>query len=835
MKYVSVLLPLALPGTYTYTLAPELAAAVQVGSRVVVQFGARRYYTGVVTQLCDAAPQAGIALKPVVGVADASPTVLPAQLRLWQWMAQYYMCTEGEVLKAALPAGLKLESETLLVRNADFDAAGHDLTERDERLLQALDTERGKKITELEKELGLKNLMGPVRRLMDLQAVQVSETLSQGFRPRTETRVRLAEAYFSEARLNELLDALQRAPAQLSLLLSYLDQAQAPAALRLQNAALLAPVAKRALCVARGSEAAFSALRRRGVLEVEQAEVSRLCPVVADEVVEGTPLADRAPKPLGSEQQRALGEVRRALGEKQVCLLHGVTSSGKTEVYIHLIAEALARGEQVLYLVPEIALTTQLTGRLARVFGAQMAVYHSKFPDTERVELWRRQLGPEACPLVLGVRSAIFLPFTRLGLVIVDEEHETSYKQQDPAPRYQARDTAVMLARQWGAKVVLGTATPSLETYRNARSGKYALVEMPQRYGHVELPEIVVEDVKELRRKKLMTGSSPFSPRLLSEVRAALAGHQQAILFQNRRGYAPVIECRACGWTPRCTRCDVSLTLHRGLNKLVCHYCGSVYDVPLQCPACEGRELRDVGYGTEKIEEEARRAFPEARIARMDLDTTRSRAAYERIIGEFQRGEKNLLIGTQMVTKGLDFDRVRVVGILNADQMLNQADFRAHERAFQLMAQVAGRAGRRSGRGLVVLQTRQPQLPLVEQVVRSDYAAMYAMQLEEREQFGFPPAVRLISVMLKHRDEQVVAHAAEALAAALRPAFGSDLLGPDRPVVSRVQLLHLRKLLLKVRPGFTPQSVRRSLWAARQWLLSQAAYKSVAVVFDVDP
>ena len=487
----------------------------------------------------------------------------------------------------------------------------------------------------------------------------------------------------------------------------------------------------------------------------------------------------------------------------------------------------------MLYLLPEIALTTQITTRLGRVFGRRMAVYHSKFPDAERVELWMRQVGPQPFPLILGVRSAIFLPFQNLGLVIVDEEHETSFKQQEPAPRYQARDTAIVMAARQGAKVVLGTATPALETYSNVQKGKYELVEMKERYGHVLLPEIVVENVKELRRKKLM--NSPFSPRLLQEVRTALQQGEQAILFQNRRGYAPVVECRTCGWTPRCTRCDVSLTLHRRLGKLVCHYCGAVYDVPQQCPACHGHELRDMGYGTEKIEEAAHRAFPEARIARMDLDTTRSRSAYERLIGSFQRGETNLLIGTQMVTKGLDFDRVRVVGILNADQMLSQADFRAHERAFHLMAQVAGRAGRRSGRGLVVLQTRQPELPLVQQVVRADYAAMFRDEMEERRLFGFPPAVRLINVMVKHRDEQVAARAAEDLAARLRPVFGTGLLGPDRPVVARVQLLFIRKLMVKVPLTLSSRSVRQTLLAARDALLAQPAFKAVRVIFDVDP
>ena len=831
--YATVLLPLALQGTFTYLLSPALADRVGVGSRVVVQFGPRRYYTAIVTALSETPPDPSLKLKEITEVAGEGPVVLPAQLRLWRWMAQYYLCAEGEVMKAALPAGLKLESETQLVRLADFDADEAELPEAERALLAALDTEKGKTLAAVEKELARGRLMAPLRRLMAAGAVGVKETLTGGFRPRTETRVALTPQYFSEPALNRLFDTLKRAPAQEALLLRYLDLAGASTALTLRNEALLQPVEKRSLTEEGRQDSALAALRQKGVLRTFPVEVARLRPALTAEQTAGTALAAGVPKPLGPQQARALGEVKAALREKQVCLLHGVTSSGKTEVYIHLIREMLAAGRQVLYLLPEIALTTQITTRLARVFGEEMAVYHSKFPDAERVELWQRQLGPKAAGLVLGVRSAVFLPFRRLGLVIVDEEHETSFKQQDPAPRYQGRDTAIVLAAQAGAKVVLGTATPSLETYRHALEGKYALVEMKQRFGEVMLPEIVVEDVKELRRKKLMP--TPFSPRLIDEVRAALAAGEQAILFLNRRGYAPMVECRQCGWTPRCTRCDVSLTLHRRMDKLVCHYCGAIYDIPSVCPACEGHDLRDMGYGTERIEEAAEKVFPEARIARMDLDSTRSRTAYEDLIGAFQRGEKNLLIGTQMVTKGLDFDRVRVVGILNADQMMNMADFRAHERAFQLMAQVAGRAGRRSGRGLVVLQTRQPQLPLVRQVVADDYRAMYADQWAERRDFRFPPAVRLINIFLKHKDEQVVAHAAEQMAQWLRPHFGTDLLGPNRPIVARVQLLHLRQMMLKIDPKWSPASVRRTLSEARTALGAIAAYKGVVVVYDVDP
>lgn len=826
MRTISVILPLALPTTYSYLLPPELEEKVGVGSRVVVQFGAKRYYTAIVSEVREEAPAEveERKLKPVVDVADAQPIVLSHQLKFWQWMADYYMCTVGEVMKAALPSGLKLESETLLVRNAEFEADSLSPAERE--VYHALSAEHGYTLQALEKELHRGGLMRQVRELMEIGAIKVREALSQGFKPRTQTYVRLVEDHATDAAVHSLLDLLKRAPAQEALFLRYLDLSQAHAALTLQNAAILKPVSRKALCTQPSDAAALTALRKRGVLETYEVETTRL---QQPQRAEGDPVLT---KPLSADQQRAAEEIRRALSDHQVCLLHGVTSSGKTEVYIDLIRRTLERGEQVLFLVPEIALTTQLTTRLGRVFGPQMGVYHSKFPDAERVELWKRQLSDEPFPLILGVRSSIFLPFKKLGLVIVDEEHETSYKQQDPAPRYQARDSAIMLARRLGAKVLLGTATPAVETYHNALTGKYGLVCMKQRYGGVQLPEIVVEDVKELRRKRLMT--SLFSPRLIEEVRRALAQGGQAILFQNRRGFSPVLQCRTCGWTPRCTKCDVSLTLHQRLGKLVCHYCGAQYNVPKQCPACGGTELRDMGYGTEKVEAEAMRLFPEARIERMDLDTTRSRTAYERIIERVASGESNLLIGTQMVTKGLDFGRVRVVGILNADQMLSVPDFRATERAFQMLSQVAGRAGRRGERGIVVLQTHQADSPVINQVVRGDYEALYHDQIAEREAYHYPPAYRLITVFLKHRNDDVVDHAAQHYAALLRPFFGENLLGPDRPVVSRVQLQYIRKLMVKIPPTLSPMSVRRSLLSARDVLHGYKVYKSVTVYFDVE-
>lgn len=820
-KYVDVVVPLSLDGLFTYEVPAGLSGRVAAGSRVVVPFGARRSYTAVAVRLHDEAPAAGTALKAVADVLDEAPLLLPAQLELWRWLADYYMCTPGEVMRAALPSGLKLESETQVSLSPEADPAAA-YTPRERALLALLSTERGTSLDALSHRLGGAPLQGVVRRLLDRGAVRVHEALAGRYRPLTEQRLSLAPPYAAPGALRQLYISLDRSPAQRALLDAYFRLA--PPDDGDGGGAPHEVTRARLLAAGGGSASALAQLRRKGVF------AERTCTV--DRLPEG-PVAAAAPLPLAPMQQRAFDAVVEALSGREVCLLHGVTSSGKTEVYTHLIARELAAGRQVLYLVPEIALTTQLTERLGRIFGGRMGVYHSKFPDALRVELWQRQLGPSAFPLVLGVRSSLFLPFRRLGLVIVDEEHDASYKQQDPAPRYNARDAAIVLARLHGARVVLGTATPAMETYRNALERKYALVEMTERYGGVELPEICVEDVGELRRKRLM--KTPFSPRLTAEVRRVLAAGGQAILFQNRRGYAPVVVCRSCGWTPRCPHCDVSLTLHSREGRLVCHYCGATFDVSRSCPQCGDTELRDVGYGTERIEEAVAAVFPEARTVRMDLDTTRSRTAYERIIDDFQTGRANLLVGTQMVTKGLDFGRVGVVGILNADQMLCRPDFRAHERAFQMMAQVAGRAGRRGTRGLVVLQTRSPGLPLIDQVVRGDYAAFYREQAAERRLFRYPPFCRLIYVSLRHRDERTAEGAAAWLAAALRPHFADALLGPDRPPVGRARSLFIRRLVVKAGPALPLAGVRRTLLAARTALLSVQAYRSVGVSFDVDP
>ena len=540
---------------------------------------------------------------------------------------------------------------------------------------------------------------------------------------------------------------------------------------------------------------------------------------------------------MNEAQQEAYNQILFSFLSKNVTLLHGVTSSGKTEIYIHLIRQALERHEQVLYLLPEIALTVQIRERLQKVFGSRLGIYHSKYSDAERVEIWKKQLSSNPYDVILGARSAVFLPFQKLGLIIIDEEHETSFKQQDPAPRYHARSVAIMMAAKMGqgtdCKVLLGTATPSMESYYNAVNGKYGLVTLNSRYQDIQLPEIQIVDIKDLQKRKMMQG--PFSPLLLGSIKKALAAGEQVILFQNRRGFAPMIECRQCGWVPHCTNCDVSLTFHKNIQQLTCHYCGYTYQVPTVCPCCGSTELKGRGYGTEKIEDQVMEIFPEARVARMDLDTTRTRSAYERIISDFSAGRTNLLIGTQMVSKGLDFDKVSVVGILNADSMLNYPDFRAYEHAYMMMAQVSGRAGRKGKQGLVLLQTKSPQLPVINQVVHNDYVGFYKDLLEERKSFRYPPFYHLIYIYMKHRYDQTVNTAAIEMGSLLRQWFGDRVLGPDKPSIAKVKQLNIRKIVLKLENGIDMKRVREYLNLAQEKLLKETRYNSLQIYFDVDP
>ena len=773
MTYVDVILPVPLEGMFTYAVPENVT--VQVGQRVVVPFGRSKTYVGLVGRVHQKPPE-GYTVKAIQQVMDAAPIVTEQQLKLWQWISDYYLSPIGDVYKAALPAGLK-------------------------------DTE--------------------------------------GYKPRTETFVRLTEQYRNETALHVALNVLSRARKQLEAFTKYLELSgwdRTNEELRIKNEEWSpAAVTKEELMNASGVAAeTINQLVKRGMLETYEVEVGRLN--------HGGEYRPELIKPLSAAQEEAYNGILMSMMKKQVTLLHGVTGSGKTEIYIHLIRRALEHKEQVLYLLPEIALTVQMMQRLQRVFGNRLGIYHSKYSDAERVEIWQKQLSKNPYDVILGARSAVFLPFQRLGLVIVDEEHETSYKQQDPAPRYHARSAAIMLSSLFAtphshrensqlsslnSHVLLGSATPSMESYHNTQTGKYGLVELKERFQGLELPEIQVVDTADLQHRKMMNGA--FSPLLLARMREALEHDEQVILFQNRRGFSPVVECHQCGWVPTCQHCDVSLTLHRQLGQLTCHYCGATYRIPTECPCCGGTDLRTRGYGTEKIEQQVRDLFPEARIARMDLDTTRTRNAYERIITDFAAGRTNILIGTQMISKGLDFDRVSVVGIVNADSMLNQPDFRAYEHAYMMMSQVSGRAGRKHRRGLVVLQTKQPQLPVIAQVVRGDYTALYRDLLAERQVFRYPPFVRLVYVFLRHRTE-TTAHAASLdLGARLRQLFPGRVLGPDKPSVAKVSGQHIRKLVVKLEPGLDMPRVRQTLLQLRQQLLADKRYTTLQVFYDVDP
>ena len=814
-KYVDVIVPLPVAGQFTYSVPESLAEKVQWGSRVIVPFGAKRYYTGIVIQT-DSTPSANYEIKEVTEVLDNHPILLKHQYEFWKWMAGYYLCTTGDVYNAAIPSGLKLESETRVEGNPEFEASGP-LPEKEQKVLDLL-ANKSLNISQLEKAAQTRNLMPVIRSLLEKDAIRIKEELKLNYKPRTETRVRLTEKMRNERNIHLQLDMLKRATRQREVLLKYLELSE------WEEGCEPKEVSREKLAEASGaSSGILNELTAKGILETYEHETGRL----DLEAKETSPV-----NALSPIQQAAFDSILRSFGQKDVCLLHGVTSSGKTEIYIHLIQKALQAGKQVLYLLPEIALTAQITERLRRVFGSRLGVYHSKFPDAERVEIWQKQLSDTPYEVILGVRSSIFLPFKRLGLVIIDEEHETSYKQ-DPAPRYHARNAGIMLASMFAAKTLLGTATPSIETYYNAEQGKYGLAELTERHRQIRLPHIELVDIKELARKKRMTAQ--FSPFLLQKIKEALDNKEQVILFQNRRGFAPMIECRTCGWVPKCKNCDVSLTYHKRLNQLTCHYCGYTYQVPEACPACGGTELANRGFGTEKIEDDIRLLFPDARVARMDLDTTRTRTAYEKIIADFEDGKTDILIGTQMVSKGLDFDKVSVVGILNADSMLNYPDFRSYERAFQLMAQVAGRAGRRDKQGLVVLQTKSPDLPLIRQVLDNNYRQMYEDQLAERHLFRYPPFYRLIYVYLKHRKEDVLEQAASQTAVYLRNGLKERVLGPDKPPVARIQTLFIRKIVIKIEQQASMSKVKKYLTEVQQAITADERFRTVNFYYDADP
>ena len=818
--FADVILPLAIPNLYTYRVPYDWNEVIAPGQRVVVQFGRNKLYTAIVRKLHESAPTHYQA-KYLESILDEKPIVNAKQFAFWDWLSTYYMCTVGEVMNAALPGTLRLASETRLVLNPSFGGPYDGLTDKEFLIFEALEIREVLSLKEVAEILGQKTVYPLVKSLLEKKVVYVEEELKERYKPRTKSYVRLTEFASKEENLQGIFQQIEkRAPKQSDALMAYLKDSG-------YSEGNEQPMLKTELQERAGATSAvINQLVKKDVFVVEEIEVGRLAVYDGDQNKELV---------LTDQQAGALSDLRSAFEEKNTALLYGVTSSGKTEVYVQLIKEQIAQGKQVLYLLPEIALTTQIINRLKRYFGDEVGVYHSRFNQNERVEVWNEVLkGKESrFKVLLGARSAVFLPFVDLGLIIVDEEHENTFKQYDPAPRYNARDAAVVMAHLHGCKTLLGSATPSVETHWNARQGRYGYAEMTKRFGGIKLPEILISDIRKAMKRKEM--HSLFTGMLLDHIKHALESGEQIILFQNRRGYSPLWSCEMCAWTPGCERCDVSLTYHKFAHQLRCHYCGFNLEPPVRCEACGSTELKMIGFGTEKIEEELQVLLPDARIARMDLDTTRAKNAYQKIIGDFEEKRVDVLVGTQMVTKGLDFDNVGLVGVLNADSMLRFPDFRAFERAYQLMAQVSGRAGRKGKRGKVVIQTYTPDHWVINKVIANDYAGMYQQEVVERRNYHYPPFYRLTELTLKHRDRDLVNVAAAELAQRMRKRFGARVLGPEFPPVARIKNLYHKNIMLKVERNANTQKVKGILQDMLDAFKQEKDFKSVRIGVDVDP
>lgn len=818
--FAQVILPLSLHDAYTYKVPRHLEDRIGPGQRVIVQFGKKKFYAALVASVTTTRPE-NVEIKEIQQLMDEHPIVLPANFKLWHWMAKYYCCTLGDIFRAALPTGLKLESKSrLFLTDPGFEAH---LTEKEELIVRLIEQDVTY-LAEVERKLGNRFSYPALKSLISKKLVYVEEKISQKYRPKTESFVKLHPEISSEEILNKRADSLKRAKKQLALLYHFCHVTKAfePDEVRV--------IPKKELF----KDTSFSGnllneLVKKKILVQFQKQVSRL---------DGGEIKQVSINLLNKYQEKALSEIKAIFEEKPVTLIHGITASGKTEIYIHLIDEIIKSGKQALYLVPEIALTTQIIQRLKNVFGNKVGIYHSRLNSQERVEIWEKVLlyktdREKGFQVVLGARSAVFLPFSDLGLVIVDEEHENSFKQFDPAPRYNARDMAVVLGLQNNAKVLLGSATPSYESYYNALAGKYGLVNLFKRHSEMELPEIIIADVKKAYKQKRM--HSVLSPELYGLMESALEKNEQVILFQNRRGYSPFVECFTCGHIPKCTNCDVSLTYHKYKKRLSCHYCGFSYRLPDRCDECGSPEIKTRGFGTEKIEDEIKQLFRNARIDRMDLDTTRSKNAFGDIIKKLEERKTDILIGTQMVTKGLDFEHVSVVGILNADNLINFPDFRAHERAYQLISQVSGRAGRKHSRGTVVVQTSQPDHPLIRIIKEQDYNAGLKTQLEERQLFKYPPYYRLIKLIVKHKNTETVDRAADQLATLLRRDKALLILGPEFPLVSRIQLWHHKEIWIKIDRKLNLDHVKTGIVQAVEQVKQMPANSNCMINIDVDP
>jgi primosomal protein N' (replication factor Y) (superfamily II helicase) len=819
--FADVILPQALPQLLTYRVPQILNDSVCVGQRVIVQLGKSKLLTGIVRKLHPQAPN-NYAAKYIEAVLDEKPLIHETQLLLWEWIASYYCCTVGEVMNAALPSGLKLASETKFSLNPEWEQLPQDWNEKEEKIIEALLHRNTITIGEASEILQLKQVQTVLKKLIDKGALISEEELREKFKPKTADFVTLGPTADTEEKLQIVFADLEKRKAQKQsdALMVFLQQSawdqgkrnEVPR-LKLQEAAKV-------------NSAVIAAMAEKNIFKVTTKEIGRLA---------GHLLASDKVKALSADQQNALEQINESFKEKDIALLHGITSSGKTEIYATLIEQCIKEKKQVLFLLPEIALTTQIINRLRKYFGKHVGVYHSGYSENERTEVWNKVLSgiPGECDIILGARSALFLPYNRLGLIIVDEEHEQSYKQHDPAPRYHARDTAIWLAKKFNAKVLLGSATPAIETFWNAKQNKYGLISLNKRYGGIELPAIEICDLRPELKAKTMKNN--FSSHLINALQETLNANEQAILFQNRRGYTPLWECHTCGWIPQCTRCDVSLTYHKQANLLKCHYCGYACPPVYACNACGSNDVRMLGFGTEKIEEDLALFFPDVRVQRLDLDTTRSKSGYQKIISDFESGHTQILVGTQMVTKGLDFDNVSLVGIMNADKMLNYPDFRSIERGYQLMMQVAGRAGRKNKQGKVIIQTSSPNHWLLDMIKEGDYVKFYNKEITERHHYGYPPFVRMMRLTLKHKEDDVCEKAAELIGKKLKRMLDDKLLGPEKPYVPRINNYYLRQLLVKLDKRPESVALKASIISTVKDILTESEFKQIRLAIDVDP
>lgn len=821
-SYAEVILPLALKGTFTYVVPARTREKALPGMRVMVQLGNQKLYSGIILEVHQRSPE-HFEPKPVLSFLDDEPIVSDFQLQFWKWLSGYYMCTIGEVLNAALPNGLKLASETVLQIDRDATHTGS-LDEEEQVILDFLKDAGKISLSDVAKSHFGNDGLRLVKRLVERGVINTDQHLRRSYKPRKVTCIGLNEDYKDEQKYVAFLEHLTHAPAQANAMELFAELSG-----QFDSEAASKEVSRTELTHAGASPAALTGLIKKGVFRIYETVVSRIHR--SDDTY-----SPEQPAALAAFQEQAKGEIRQQLEKYPAVLLHGITSSGKTEIYIHLIREQIEQGKQVLYLLPEIALTTQIIKRLMKVFGEKVGVYHSRYSDNERVEVYRNLAGlteKQPYSVILGVRSAVFLPFRQLGLVIVDEEHENTYKQYDPAPRYHARDAATILGLFTGARVLMGTATPAFETLYNTMSGKYGLVKLEQRYGDVELPEVVVADIARARKRKQLR--SHFTPELISALEETLAGGQQAILFQNRRGYSNYLHCEDCGYILKCESCDVSMTYHKFSNEMLCHYCGSRMHVPVHCPECQGSNVHMRGFGTEKIEDEIAAQFPDVKVGRLDLDKAKSRRSFEKLISDFEYGRTQILVGTQLVTKGLDFDHVGLVGIIDADSMLNFPDFRAFERSFQLMVQVSGRAGRRQKRGKVVIQTMDPEHPVIRNVLDNAFEPFFTSQMQERKMFRYPPYTRLIRITLKHEIPSILDGGAVFLANELREIFGGRVLGPQQPMVGRTHGKYIKQVMLKIEKEASFEKAKGLIAELIDIFSKKPVYKQIRLNVDVDP